>query len=197
MHLLSFHHLLREFSIDSLSFPWIHFEFNIFYANSLWIHYQLHEFTMDLLSFSRIHYDFTIFIAIFTMNSLLVTQIHYGFIIFFATSLWFYYIFRGFIKNSLSVPRIHNESIILFANGIIILRNYSEWSVYFAILFIRIFPRNHCGSFLFYVNSLCFYYHFRKRNINWLSISRNYFEFVIFFANILLFHYLCCEFTMN
>jgi len=57
--------------------------------------------------------------------------------------------------------------------------------------------RIHYGFITFFANSLCFHYHFRKRNMNWLSVTRNHFEFAIYFANILLIRYLYCEFTMN
>ena len=142
---------------------------------------------MNSLSFTRIF-----------MNSPLVTRIQFRFIIFFAYSLWFHFPFREFIMNSLSVPRIPDDFIIFLAIGITILRNQCEFTIYFLIFeWIRIVPRNHCGSILFFINWLCFYYHLREGNMNILSVTRNLYEFAIYFANILLYFYSSHEYNLD
>ena len=64
-------YFIREFTMDSLSISWIHYEFTTYFVYSLWIQlvcreytmntsriYLFHEFTFDSLSFLRIHYLF-------------------------------------------------------------------------------------------------------------------------------------------
>ena len=84
-----FHDLVPRFTMKLLYFPWIHYEFTIYFANLLWIHYRSGE----------------------------ILWIHYEIIIFFMHSLWIHYLFceftmnslpiRGDTVNSLSISRIH------------------------------------------------------------------------------------------
>ena len=86
------HHLFREFTFNlrsHLQFIFfansqsplrIHFEFTIFFANSLWIHF-FRELTLNSLSIPRIHWKFS-------LNS-----IRYEFTICFANSLLIHYLF--------------------------------------------------------------------------------------------------------
>ena len=87
--------LLRTFTMESLPFSRIHYEFITFFANSLCILYPSREFTMDTISVTQIHNEFIIFSG------------NLGFIIFFAKTLCVLYLLREFIICSLSVPRIH------------------------------------------------------------------------------------------
>ena len=68
----------------------IHFEFTIFFANSLWIHF-FRELTFNSLSIPRIHWKFS-------LNS-----IRYEFTICFANSLLIHFLFRELTFNSLSI----------------------------------------------------------------------------------------------
>ena len=75
-----------------LSFWRIFYEFNIFFANLIWIHYPFLEFTMNSLPFSFIQYEFNWCVAnilwihreyIHLMNSLLIHFLFYEFTIYF------------------------------------------------------------------------------------------------------------------
>ena len=86
---LSIHNLFREFisnslffpefTLKSLSFSRIHFEFKISFSNSLWTHFHVREFTRNSLSL----------------------QIHFESTISFANSDWIPYLFHEFTTNSL------------------------------------------------------------------------------------------------
>ena len=101
-------YLFCEFTFNSLSSSRFHFEFTIFFANSLLIHF-LHrestwssclfrEFNSNSLLFSRIHFQPTS-----------ISRINFWFPIFFANSLSIYYLFREFTANSQLVSRFHFE----------------------------------------------------------------------------------------
>jgi len=125
------HYLLRDFSLNSLSFfanslsvSRIHFESTIFLEKplwiryetilkSLWIHYLLSDFSLDSLSFFantlsvlRINLESTIFSAkpLWIRYEFAMKSLwnHFEFTICFAISLWIHYLFREFTLNPLS-----------------------------------------------------------------------------------------------
>ena len=111
--------------MDSLCLLLIHYDFTIYFANSIWTHYLFREFTMNPLSISQIHYEPTIYLANslwidylfqyciyllsirrFTMNSLSFSWFHHKFIVYFVNSLGIYYIFFEFTLNQISISRV-------------------------------------------------------------------------------------------
>ena len=123
------HFLLREYSMNSFSVACIHYpsreyimnsqsisQFTIDRVSFLWIHYEI---TLNSLSITLIHYKFTFYLA----SSLLI---HYFFenslsVLHFLNSLSFFEnlprihcLLRLFKMYSLSFSRKYYESIILF-----------------------------------------------------------------------------------
>ena len=98
----------REFVINSVSGPLIHYllhlntmnslsilrtqnEFTFYLANQLWFYFLFHEFAIYFAKKQWIHY----LCRYYTMKSLSVSQIHYlfgDFNIFLANSLWIYWV---------------------------------------------------------------------------------------------------------
>ena len=124
--------LLRDFSLNSLSFLenyfefamkslWNDFEITFSFATSLGIHHTFREFTISFANLPWIHDLLWIHYLLrdFTMNSLSFREFtlnpffHYEFTICFAISKWIYYIFREFTLNTLSVSLIFYELTIL------------------------------------------------------------------------------------
>ena len=111
-------YLLREFTMNSLSFSRIHYQFTIFLAHSLWLHwffaystwiyYFFRESTITSLSNRELTMNPLIF-CVLTLNFLSISRIHYGSFLFLAYSLWIHYLF-----DELSPSRIHYEFLIFF-----------------------------------------------------------------------------------
>ena len=157
MNLLSlsriyFGFFFREFSIDSLFFSWIHYQFTIFsrthyesfnfsridpeftisFANSLSIHYLFRESTMNSLCFREL-----------TMNPLIFSRIHFEFTIFFVFTLWIHYLLRQFV--TLSVSRLIHYFFRKFSLYLLSLReitmdpiSFREFTIYFFMLYDEI-----------------------------------------------------------
>ena len=122
-----YHYLLRDFTMCTLSFWRLHFQFTILFPLwiSLWIHYLFREFPMNSLSDSRFHYEFFIW---------------------FAISLWIYFTFLVITVNTLSAWRFCFGFTLftLFANFLKSLSNYYEttmkslWFTIFLAISLRI-----------------------------------------------------------
>ena len=118
------HYLFHEFSMSSLSASLFHFEFTIFFSKSLWIHYlfrkltfhYLWNFSLNSLYFSRIHLESTLFRKI-TMDSLSPSQFHYEVTIFFTNSIWIHYFIPKITMNTLFFSRNQYLITICFANS--------------------------------------------------------------------------------
>ena len=135
------HYLLRDFTLNSLSFSRTQYKYNIFSANSLWIYYMLREFnihyifrgfTLNLLSIKRIHREFTV--SRIQYNYALsisriyfestISRFHFECTIFFPKSLFgefnkrIRYLFREFSLNSVFYSRFHSDFTISIANSI-------------------------------------------------------------------------------
>ena len=84
-NLLLIHYLICEFTMNSLYFSRVYFEFIILFANILWIHYIFREYTSNSLFFfrkitlnSQIYYEITIFRG-FTMELLILHYFKFTF----------------------------------------------------------------------------------------------------------------------
>ena len=94
-------YILREFTMNSLSFSQIRYKFTNFFPNSLWIHYEVTIFLANTL---RIHYlflessinsqAFSRILFEFTLNSLSFSRILFEFTICIANTQWITYISR-------------------------------------------------------------------------------------------------------
>ena len=91
-------YLFRKFTIFSLFFPRIHYEFTIFFANFLWSHYLFTNSLWIHFLFANsilIHYPFHDFVT----NSLPSLRFFHGFNIFFEIWVWIHQISLNLPKN--------------------------------------------------------------------------------------------------
>ena len=126
------HYLFRKLSMNSLSASWFLFESTIYFVISLWIHYLFREFPMNSQSTSRYYYEFTILIAKSLCSHFLFRESTFNTLsdsrnislISLSVSLIHYEIAIYFVKSLKSTifPRINSEFIIYFANSIWIWR---------------------------------------------------------------------------
>ena len=110
--------LLRDFSLNSLSFSQIHFLFR--------------KLSMNSSSNSWFLFEITFFFA----NSLSVPRIQLESIFYFVILLWIHYLFREFPMNSQSTSRFLFYFIKFFANTPwihFIPQNHYEFTISFAI----------------------------------------------------------------
>ena len=144
--------IYRVFTLNFLFLSRIHYEFFIFFANSLSIHYLFGEFTMaplifrvftlNLLFLSRIHYQFTI-CSRTHYESINFPRIHFEFTIFFVFTLWIHYLLRQFV--TLSVSRLIHYFFRKFSLYLLSLReitmdpiSFREFTIYFFMLYDEI-----------------------------------------------------------
>ena len=162
--------------------------------NSLWIQYLFHEFTMNALSVSRMqvnlhffscircllrkfifnHFESTIDMAY--SHEILFPRMHLKFKIWFAYSPWIHWPFFGITMNSLSISQIHYEFTICFAVsvGIHYLFAKSLW-IHYSLFVSQIdFESTISSMYLLFI---------RESLTNSLSVSRNHFQYTIFFAH--------------
>ena len=171
--------MFPEFTINSVDFSRIYFEFTIECANSLWNslvfwlytlnsllnHLILHEFAMNLLVVWR-----------FTMNLPSFSRINYEYTLFFANSSCFDSLS---IADSVRIPSVLRESTL---NSFSVSRirwlfreNNMNW--------LSVFRWIHCL--------------FRESTMYLLSISRIYYEFTIYFPKSPRIHFPFREFIMD
>ena len=128
-----------------------HYEFTIYFANSLWIH---------SLSVSRIYLESTIFFDT-TMNSL------WNYYEITMKSIWIHYLFRYFTRNSSFFSRIH----YIFREFPINLRSASPFFYEFTICFANS-PWIHYEFTIFFAMSLGNHQRSRKFIMDTLSTLR-------------------------
>ena len=105
---------------------WIHYEFPIFFANSLRNRHLFRELSLNSLSFREFSLN-SLFFREFTLNSLsssrinfeffILSRIHFEFTIFFANSLRIHYFLREFTSNLISISRIYYQFTFSYANS--------------------------------------------------------------------------------
>ena len=214
------HYLYPQFTVNSLSFPRIHyilsisriiFETNFDFANSLsisrkyhklgicyviklWIHSLFRDVTMNLLSISRINYK----LAICFVISLSSTKIYFGFTIF----LRIRYEFTIYLADSLWIHLVFREVTM---NSLSFSRKYHEFNICFVIaLWIHYLFREYTLVSLFFCEFIMnkfyfsqFRFEFSLFYANYLYVWRINYESTWFFAKLPWIHYLFRSFTMN
>ena len=129
--------------MNQLFFPRIISEFNIYFANSIWIDLQS---TIPLAESRWIYYPF----HFITVNTLTASRFYYVFTICSANSPWIHYPFLGITLNLLSFSLHHCENTIYFAISLWI--HYIFWES--RIVKSDIFLRTQFESPLFIANLL-------------------------------------------
>ena len=128
--------------MTSLSFSRFHYEFIIYFRNSLRIRYLFREFFMNSQSTSRFYYKFTIcfmnsrWINLF-MNSLSYSRIHWRCIIILANSLWFHHLFCELYFESIYLFREFTIHSLFSAQMIRHSSSFSRINYVFLIFFVK------------------------------------------------------------
>ena len=191
MNQLFFPRIISEFNIYFANSIWIDLQSTIPLAESRWIYYPFHFITVNTLTASRFYYVFTICSA----NSPCIrihlesfSQIHYEYNICFTNSLSNSRMNEEFTMNSLSFSRFHFELTILFPKSL--------WMHY---CFREINMNSQSASRFYYVFTICsanspwIHYPFLGITLNLLSFSLHHCENTIYFAISLWIHYIFRE----
>ena len=191
MNQLFFPRIISEFNIYFANSIWIDLQSTIPLAESRWIYYPFHFITVNTLTASGFYYVFTICFTNslsvsrmndeFTMNSLSFSRFHFKLTISFPKSLWMHYCFREINMNSQSASRFYYVFTICSAN--------SPW-IHYPFLGITLnllsFSLHHCENTIYFAISLWIHYIFRESRIVKSDIFlRTQFESALFIANLL------------
>ena len=180
---LRIYNLLCEFTSNSVSFSRIHFEFFIFFLNSLWIHYFFRECPVNSLSIYNDSWWLMIFCNL-VINSL---WIHFEFLFFFANSLsnhnffadslWIHYLFRYFTLNSLFISRIHFELNIFKSNSSCLMISSSRINYQFTFYFANLLLIYFVSNSIIWLLLAKFDPIATSNDFLWTDLTSNYFQF--------------------
>ena len=138
--------MFPKFTMNSVDVSCEHFEFTIYFADSLWIqyrlgeilwiHYQFHEFTIN---FGEFFWCFANILWIHCLNresskNSRDVRILFEFNWFSANKLWIHFIFREFTINLLPFSRIHYLFREFTLDLLSFVRIYNEFTIFFTIL---------------------------------------------------------------